>query len=503
MRLRHALNKSDENRRNQKKNEPRIVEIIKIGDEKWRKASEAMRGIYDNLPEREDSIHQHALSAPNFQHALSAKKLQIYNHVSKVKKICGILKHPEEWNETNAEDKKLKKEVMDIIINQKWPEKEHKIQALIEDLLTNENKMAPETQENEKQMEGAIIMLEYPERPTGNSGSTFHCPSCPAKLHTRGALNNHRANSKKCKEQWTKEKNALKGRKNPNCGEFIKTEKQLSDHELYHCKNEHKHLRQIKHGIYNRRFQANTGDPIGEDKYMHNGRIKFDGEKNVWVCLDCGYSAGLYNTKAVQMHRYSHIRKVGRYETQQQTNGKHRYKGEEIECRFNLLNLDETEVNDLQNWHTYIENGKKEQKEQNENKDRNNSNNNENEGLKKSKHHYEIVNLVDRNPENTEWKCKTPGRNRTFPTSRGMATHVGKMHVKIKKTKKQCPFCPRHYYDINELFVHLEMMESAVQAEAIKKKGKWAVKTAICAALPENTDTMQKWERILEINREN
>ena len=117
-----------------------------------------------------------------------------------------------------------------------------------------------------------------------------------------------------------------------------------------------------------------------------------------------------------------------------------------------------------------IENEKKEKKEQNENKDRNN--NNENEGLKKSKHHYEIVNLVERNPENTEWKCKIPGCNRTFPTSRGMATHVGKMHVKIKKTKKQRPFCPRHYYDINELFVHLEMMESAVQAEASKKKGK-------------------------------
>ena len=145
-------------------------------------------------------------------------------------------------------------------------------------------------------------------------------------------------------------KNAIRCCENENCSESFKNDRLLENHQKYHCKSIHKNLRILKNGTYNRRFQTNTGDPNGEDVYINKGKIKFEGENNKWVCLDCGYNAGLYNSRSVITHWIKH--KTNNYNAIEQSRAAktHRRKNNEIEDRFHLMNLNSEEIKELEGW---------------------------------------------------------------------------------------------------------------------------------------------------------
>ena len=254
------------------------------------------------------------------------------------------------------------------LLEQKWPENAQRAIKLIENLLNCERKEIEGEEKRDKILENTAILLKYPAKKS-ETEKPIKCPTCGKSTLDIRALNIHRGKSEQCKEQWRREKNALKCCKNDDCSEVFKTEKQLANHEKYHCKNENKNFRKLRNGIFNRCYQTNTGDPTGEDEYTHKGRIKFDSNTQKWICLECGYSAGTYNSKAVKMHWNKHARDLNKFKENEKKNKTHKHDSEDIENRFMLLNLDDKEISELQQWHDHRTNANGSKPETNENND--------------------------------------------------------------------------------------------------------------------------------------
>ena len=495
LRLRHAIQDKGTIERTTKGEKNRKTEAIKTFQEKWANTRENIIEAYGSIIEI-----KHALSANTIKHALRAKG---FIHQKKYKNCLDILndytKDPLSTNEIkNSINSKISQKSQDSLTTQKWPTKNEERRKMLEKLLELDENEAIKNGETREILDRAAILLEYPKK-SKNEGidEEQKCPTCSKKFLTLNALNKHRANDKKCKVRWILEKSTLKICNNEDCGEAFKTDKLREDHERYHCKNEHKQLRKLKNGTYNRSYQTNVGDPTGKEEYLHNGKIKFDGEKNKWICLECGYEAGTYNSKAVKIHWNMHTKRAREKENKEQKNGAHKHNSSDIERRFDQLKLDEEEIESMQKWHDWkTKKGDQPNKIMQQNSNPANNDSNEEVDISNdNKYPHTKLGLTEYKKDTQKWHCKTQNCNKEYTTYNAMATHIGKAHSNLTRKGKDCPYCPRRYALTRDMLLHLKIIT------ADSNKTEW--KTATCNEIPEQDDPKERWNKLNEKNKPN
>ena len=124
------------------------------------------------------------------------------------------------------------------------------------------------------------------------------------------------------------------------------------------------------------------------------------------------------------------------------------------------------------------------------------NNNNPEEPVDPAKHHFETLHLMSFDETDNMWVCNDPDCNRKLANRRGMATHVGMCHVKLRSqpVKKYCAYCPRHYDKLEDLLKHLKIIVGEL------KKGER--KNATCYAIPREDTRITTWGKILDRNAE-
>eukprot|EP00397_Hematodinium_sp_SG-2012_P028769 GEMP01030324.1.p2 GENE.GEMP01030324.1~~GEMP01030324.1.p2 ORF type:complete len:255 (+),score=12.40 GEMP01030324.1:1118-1882(+) len=253
----------------------------------------------------------------------------------------------------------------------------------------------------------------------------------------------------------------------------------------------------MKNGTYNRSFQTNVGDPTGKEEYLHNGKIKFDGEKNKWICLECGYEANTYNSKAVKVHWNMHLKQARDEENKEQRNRTHKHNNEDIERRFDQLILDEAEIKEMQDWHDWKT---KENNQPNTNVGQNGNPENNNSSVNvdisdDNRYPYTKLSLTEYKKDTQKWHCKTQGCDKEYATYPAMATHIGKTHSNLTTKGNNCPYCPRRYATTKDILLHLKI------TIAEPKKKEW--KNAMCNEIPEDDEPKTRWNKLNEKNKPN
>ena len=154
-------------------------------------------------------------------------------------------------------------------------------------------------------------MLELPENKEGaerNKESNEHkCPTCQKKYETKNRLNKHRANGKKCKDEY-KARQKDKIELCEKCDKWIYGDDNWQKHKTYHCNNNNEdgEYREIdEKGFCDRRKTKNLGTP-DDTMDMNQRKITYDKESNKWKCKKCGKEAEPYNLRGLIAHAENH-----------------------------------------------------------------------------------------------------------------------------------------------------------------------------------------------------
>ena len=541
LRIRHAINKNPE-LRNKENEDIRQKEGIKNWIEQTQKLIDALKIL--NNDSNLEKIHKETgqQCCPNrletYDHKRNVLPLnrrdqlvprarsQTSNNANrlpppsqkllKIISILDLLQANGNNSVKNETEKTVGNELTRTMENQKWPEKGDQKRHIISELLKidsfDESIRKMDLQSKIKMTKTA---LKYPtsEEKTGEEAK---CPTCKKTFYGVRALNTHRAENKLCKTDWENEKNAIRCCENENCNETFKNDRTLNAHQKYHCKHMHKDFRILKNGTYNRRYLTNTGDPIGSDTYANKGRVKFDSATNTWHCLECEHTAGLYNSRSVIMHSSKHKKKENQIVNNARNQGTHKYCDDEIENRFNLMNLNDDELGGFEDWvklknknenkarnqpneqknpdETH-ENDKQSPQENEQQNDNNPADENDNGPIDPKTHHYEALKLMRYDNDDELWECCTQGCNKKSTSKNGMAIHVGKCHVKLgdPKVRKYCAYCPRHYSETMDILKHLRIIENTT------KKNGW--KNATCQHIHTQDNIHDRWRKLLDKNK--
>jgi len=216
------------------------------------------------------------------------------------------------------------------------------------------------------------------------------------------------------------------------------------------------------------------------------------------------------------MHSSKHKKKENQIVNNARNQGTHKYCDDEIENRFNLMNLNDDELGGFEDWvklknknenkarnqpneqknpdETH-ENDKQSPQENEQQNDNNPADENDNGPIDPKTHHYEALKLMRYDNDDELWECCTQGCNKKSTSKNGMAIHVGKCHVKLgdPKVRKYCAYCPRHYSETMDILKHLRIIENTT------KKNGW--KNATCQHIHTQDNIHDRWRKLLDKNK--